>query len=42
MNGMVETDDSSRFQVRSFRNPEPRTPNFELRISRIAVAEDCG
>ena len=42
MSGMGETDNGSRFQVRGSKFSEPRTTNFELRISRIAVAEDCG
>jgi|CXWL01.1.fsa_nt_gi hypothetical protein len=42
MSGMVETDDGSKFQVRGSKFSEPRAPNFELRLSRIAVAEACG
>jgi hypothetical protein len=49
MSGIGETDDGSRSEVRSFRNFEPRTSHFELRIAlflrvprRFLVAEACG
>jgi hypothetical protein len=41
MSGMGETgetDDGSRSEVRSFRNFEPRTSHFELRIALFSLA----